>query len=53
MASEEILVRIEHVSKRYRNLLALNDVSFDIRKGEIFGYIGPNGAGRPQPSRPW
>jgi len=46
MASENFLVRIEHLSKRYHNVQALNDVSFDIRKGEIFGYIGPNGAGK-------
>ncbi len=46
MASESVLVRVEHLSKRYRSILALNDVSFDIRKGEIFGYIGPNGAGK-------
>lgn len=40
------LVVFEGVSKRYKDLLALNNVSFRIDEGEIFGYIGPNGAGK-------
>jgi len=43
--STEVL-RIERASKRFQDIVALDDVSFDIRKGEIFGYIGPNGAGK-------
>jgi ABC-2 type transport system ATP-binding protein len=40
------LLVFEGVSKRYKDLLALDNVSFKIEEGEIFGYIGPNGAGK-------
>lgn len=33
-------------SRKYKNIDAINDVSFSIKKGEIVGYIGPNGAGK-------
>jgi ABC-2 type transport system ATP-binding protein len=39
-------VVLDHVSKKYGDLLALNNVSFQVKEGEIFGYIGPNGAGK-------
>lgn len=39
-------ISLRGVSKRYGDLQALNDVSFDIRKGEFFGLLGPNGAGK-------
>jgi len=44
--SEEPIVQIKNISKKYKDILALNNVSFDLKKGEIFGYIGPNGAGK-------
>jgi ABC-2 type transport system ATP-binding protein len=40
------VVTVQHLVKRYANVLAVNDVSFSIREGEIFGIIGPNGAGK-------
>lgn len=40
------MVVLRNVSKRYKQLLALNNVSFEINQGEVFGYIGPNGAGK-------
>ena len=37
---------IRHLSKRYGALTALDDVSLEIEKGEIFALLGPNGAAR-------
>src|SRR5439155_24853679 len=40
------VVTVQHLVKRYGQFVAVNDVSFSIKKGEIFGIIGPNGAGK-------
>ena len=41
-----MLVHIENLVKRYGDLLALDHLSLDIEKGEIFGLLGPNGSGK-------
>jgi branched-chain amino acid transport system ATP-binding protein len=44
--SEEVILSVKNLSKSFWGLKALIDVSFDVRKGEIFGIIGPNGSGK-------
>lgn len=40
------MIRVEHLTKRYGELLAVDDLSFDIDDGHIYGFLGPNGAGK-------
>lgn len=39
-------IEVSHITKRYGSIRALDDVSLDVREGEIFGLIGPDGAGK-------
>ncbi len=39
-------IQVSHITKRYGQVLALDDVSFGVKEGEIFGLIGPDGAGK-------
>jgi len=43
---EENILTVEGLSVNYGNFQAVQNVSFDVRKGEIFGLLGPNGAGK-------
>src|SRR6185369_6758592 len=40
------IIRVEHLVKQFGEVVAVNDVSFDVRRGEIFAFLGPNGAGK-------
>ena len=40
------MIEVQHITKRYGRVTAVDDVSFRVERGEIFGFLGPNGAGK-------
>jgi ABC-type multidrug transport system ATPase subunit len=44
--NEQLAVSAERLVRRFGHFTAVNDVSFQIKKGEIFGFLGPNGSGK-------
>jgi ABC-2 type transport system ATP-binding protein len=40
------MIRVEHLTKTYGAVQAVNDISFEVDQGEIFAFLGPNGAGK-------
>ena len=45
------MLEIKELTKYYRNIPVVNDVSFTVAPGEVTGYLGPNGAGNRPPPR--
>ena len=45
-AEEQMVLRTENLVKRYGKRTVVNNVSFNVKQGEIVGLLGPNGAGK-------
>ena len=43
---KEIVIKTDRLSKRFGDFIAVNEISFEVQKGEIFGFLGANGAGK-------
>ena len=43
------LIEVEHLTKRYGSHTAVDDISFTVEDGGIYGLLGPNGAGKSTP----
>ena len=43
---EKEVIQVKNVTKKYGATIAVNDISFDVKDGEIVGFLGPNGAGK-------
>ena len=44
--SSENAIEVTDLTKHYDGVLAVNNITFEVKKGEIFGFLGPNGAGK-------
>jgi len=40
------MIRVEHLKKKFGDFVAVSDVTFEVKRGEVFGLLGPNGAGK-------
>ena len=43
---DSLVIEVQHITKRYGPLIAVNDISFRVESGQILGFLGPNGAGK-------
>jgi ABC-2 type transport system ATP-binding protein len=42
----DVVINVKNLEKRFGDFIAVNQISFEVRKGEIFGFLGANGAGK-------
>jgi len=45
-SADSTAVQVEHLTRRFGDFIAVDDINFQVKKGEIFGFLGPNGAGK-------
>ncbi len=51
MDNKDLAIEVKSLTKRYGQLTAVDHISFDVKKGEFFGFLGPNGAGKTTTAR--
>lgn len=44
--NSSMAIQVSNLTKKYNKLIAVDHISFEVQKGEIFGFLGPNGAGK-------
>ena len=43
---DEFVIQTDRLTKRYKNVVAVDDLSMEIRRGRVYGLLGPNGSGK-------
>jgi len=43
---KKVVIEVERLAKQYKDVLAVDEISFDVHQCEIFSLVGPNGAGK-------
>ena len=46
MSEGTLAIEARSLTKRYGEIVAVDDISFEVRRGEVVGFLGPNGAGK-------
>jgi ABC-2 type transport system ATP-binding protein len=46
MKNEQNIISVKNLTKKFKDFIAVDNISFDVQKGEIFAFLGPNGAGK-------
>lgn len=46
MTKDNLVIDVHHLQKKFKKLTAVKDISLQVKKGEIFGFFGPNGSGK-------
>jgi len=46
MAKQDLIIKVNELTKRYNGFVAVDNISFTVKKGEVFAFLGPNGAGK-------
>ena len=44
--NNDVVIKLEHINKKFGEKEALKDVTFNVKRGEILGFLGPSGAGK-------